>query len=234
MELPGRLSQPLYTLAEAASMLGTPKSTLGAWARGYDYPTRTGEIRHSSALVTETGKGRRGYPTLPFVGFAEATLLAAIRSTGVPMQRIRPALDRLREELGVEHALASQRLHTDGTELLLEMANAATPDSEPEYMVVRNNQGVLAEAIKDHLRHITFGESGYAEVIRLPRFGTADVIVDPRLGFGRPVFEHTGVAIEAVLDRFDAGESIISLADDFAVEPATIEQLIRASRPVAA
>ena len=34
--------------------------------------------------------------TLPFIGFAEAYVLSAFRHAGVPMQRIRPAVDYLR------------------------------------------------------------------------------------------------------------------------------------------
>jgi uncharacterized protein (DUF433 family) len=32
------------------------------------------------------------------------------------MQRIRPALDALEQEIGIEHALASRRLYSDGAE----------------------------------------------------------------------------------------------------------------------
>jgi hypothetical protein len=45
--------------------------------------------------------------TVPFVGFAEAFGLGALRKAGVPMQRVRPAVKRLNDEIGLEHALAS-------------------------------------------------------------------------------------------------------------------------------
>jgi hypothetical protein len=56
---------------------------------------------------------------MPFIGLAEAYALAAFRHAGVPMQRIRPAIDVLARELGVEYALASRRLYTDGAEVHL-------------------------------------------------------------------------------------------------------------------
>ena len=55
---------------------------------------------------------------IPFVGLAESMVLAAVRRSGVPMQRIPPALDAPEQEIGVEHALASRRLYSDGAELL--------------------------------------------------------------------------------------------------------------------
>jgi hypothetical protein len=36
------------------------------------------------------------------------------------MQRIRPAIDVLSQEVGLEHALASRRLYTDGAEVLFD------------------------------------------------------------------------------------------------------------------
>lgn len=50
---------------------------------------------------------------MPFVGLAEGLVLAACRQARVPLQRIRPTLQRLQQDLG-EHALDSQRLDTDG------------------------------------------------------------------------------------------------------------------------
>jgi hypothetical protein len=98
-----RLSVPLFTLRESAAYLHTPVSTLHAWAQPTD----------GEPLVTVFPRaGRRA--TVPFVGFAEAFVLGALRGAGVPMQRIRPAVAKLSDEIGLEHALASQCVYTDG------------------------------------------------------------------------------------------------------------------------
>jgi len=49
------------------------------------------------------------------------------------MQRVRPAIDVLARELGLEHALASRRLYTDGAEVLYGYARHAsdTPGETP-------------------------------------------------------------------------------------------------------
>lgn len=107
-----RFSSPLYTVAEAARYLDVPASTLNSWAKGY---RRTGRGRQAvvgSPVLTTVRSVRRG-PVIPFVGLAEGLVLTAMRRAGVPLQRIRPALVRLDEELGLQHALASRRLYTD-------------------------------------------------------------------------------------------------------------------------
>ena len=75
-------------------------------------------------IVTSVGEPRRNQPLIPFVGLTEATALAAVRGSGVPMQRIRPALRELQEGLGLRHALAHKKLYTDGSELLYDFLGA--------------------------------------------------------------------------------------------------------------
>jgi hypothetical protein len=72
-------------------------------------------------LVTVFPRAGRS-ATVPFVGFAEAFVLSALRSAGVPMQRIRPAVAKLSAEIGLDHALVSKRVYTDGAELIFDCA----------------------------------------------------------------------------------------------------------------
>jgi hypothetical protein len=58
--------------------------------------------------ITAVRPERRQDAAIPFVGFAEGYVLATFRHAGVPLQRIRPAIDALKLEIGVNHALASQ------------------------------------------------------------------------------------------------------------------------------
>jgi hypothetical protein len=67
--------------------------------------------------------------TLPFVGFAEGFVLSPLRKAGVPMPRIRPAVARLSAEIGLDHALVSKRVDTDGAELIRTRRAATTKRS---------------------------------------------------------------------------------------------------------
>ena len=110
-----RFTKPIYTVAEAASYLGVPRSTFDTWVRGYVRRPEGRKVVRGDALLTSIPGARL---TIPFVGLAEGMVLAAFRETGLPLQRIRPALDRLRHEVGLEHAPASSNLYTDGAEVL--------------------------------------------------------------------------------------------------------------------
>jgi len=57
------------------------------------------------------------------------------------------------------------------------------------------------------------------------------VVIDPFLAFGKPVLVGTGVPTAVVFRRFDAGESIADLADDYGMHPAQAEEAIRYEVP---
>ena len=182
-------------------------------------------------IITATAADRRGEPTIPFVGLAEALVMAAVRRIGVPMQRIRPAIDALQEEIGVEHALASRRLFTDGAELLYDFGDSRRGTDEGEraleLVVARSGQLVFADLIRDYLRRITYAEDDYASVISVPAYERADVVADPTRSFGAPIFQRGGARVDDVLERFWSGETLQDVADEFGVPVAHIEDVVR-------
>jgi len=230
-----RFSTPLYTVAEAARALSVPPSTLATWAFGYERRSSTGRLTRSGPVLTAF-KSDSG-PSIPFIGLAEGMVLAAIRREGVPLQRIRPALEILKSEIGIEHALASKCLYTDGAELLFDLVGEL-PDEEAhlvlELIVVRSGQRVFTEVIRGYLKRISYAKDGYAKVIRLPGYSTAGVVADPKRSFGQPIFTHGGVRVADVLDRFWTGDDIETLVMEFGVPEPEVEDVIRvASRPAA-
>lgn len=214
-----RLSRPLFTLRESAAYLGVPVSTLHLWARG------------GEPLVTVFPRAGRT-ATVPFVGFAEGFVLSALRKAGVPMQRIRPAVAKLSHEFGLDHALASRRVYTDGAEVIFDYAKHA--GDRQLLTVVRTGQQHFEEVIRGYLKPITYGDDGWAEQLRLPAYTTAEVLVDPRQAFGQPLVVHGGARVEDLVDRFQAGDGLAEIAADFGVPEPELEDVIRVALRVAA
>jgi uncharacterized protein (DUF433 family) len=189
-------------------------------------------------VVTAIRSARAGAATIPFVGLAEGLVLAAIRRTGVPLQRIRPALARLQDELGLEHVLASHALYTDGAEVIYDFAEQAgdTPEAHcaRQLVVVRKGQHVFNGVIDDYLHRVKFAGDGYAERIHLPLYRTAEVVTDPRRGFGQPIFVHGAAKVEDVLGAFQAGASLDALAQEYGVPAVELEDALRVASRLAA
>lgn len=229
---------PLYTVADAARIVDVAPSTLTTWAKGYvrRVPGRADVV--GAPIISYLPSRQAKDPTIPFVGLAEAMVLAAVRRSGVPMQRIRPALDEMQASIGLDHALASKRLYTDGAELMFDYAESR-PDSDErrllrDLVVVRSGQRVFAETVEAYLRRIEYGPDGYASLIHVPAYEHAEVVADPTRSFGAPIFERGGARIDDVLQRFWTGESLEELSVEFGVPVDQLEDVVRvASRQAA-
>ncbi len=181
--------------------------------------------------MTESRRQQAQGPVIPFIGLAEGLVLAAMRRSGVPLQRIRPALGRLEAEFGLGHAQASRRLYTDGAEVLFDYAescdDATAARAARELVVVRNNQRVFNEIVESYLRRVEFGDDGHARLIHLPAYEVADIVVDPDRGFGQPVFARGGARLEHALALFPGGGSLEVVADEFGIPIDQLEDAFR-------
>jgi len=140
----------------------------------------------------------------------------------------------LAKEIGVEHALASKRLYTDGAEVLFDYANKHGEREVMELVVVRTQQRQFSEVVKGYLKRIHYGGDGWADSVRLPTYANSEVIVDPRIAFGLPLVVHGGARVEDLVDRFQAGDSVKEIAVDFSVPPDQVEDVIRVATRAAA
>lgn len=192
-----RFGVPLYTCAEAARCLGVPASTFRAWTRG------------GRPLVSGLPAEGRGWPCVPFAGLAEGMVLSALRQAGVPLRRVRPALELVRARIGVDHVLASREFSVRGARLLWE-AGAR------DLAVRRDGRYAFHPVIGRCLRRISYDER-YACRLLLPAYEVARIAVDPQINFGRPYFAHSGTPVFAVSGLLRAGETIEDVADDYGI-----------------
>jgi uncharacterized protein (DUF433 family) len=236
-------SVPLYKKAEAARIVRVPPNTLRNWAAPAPLAATTRfpsvavqasvglvepvQIRHDGLITVAEPRTPRG-ATIPFVGLTEAYVLAAFRQAGVPMQRIRPALRRLEEQMGLVQALASERLRTDGAEVLWDYGQQTDDQAEKEavgdLVVVRNGQGVFRPIVQDYLQRVTYRD-GWARVIDVGK-GKVDVTVDPYINGGQPTLARRGIAVVDILSRIRAGESSKSVASDYGMRISEVTALL--------
>ncbi len=220
-----RFTVPLYTVSEAASYLGVPRSTFDTWVRGYVRRPTQGKVVQGRALLTSVPGDRL---TIPFVGLAEGMVLAAFRETGLPLQRIRPALERLDKEMGLEHALASKHLYTDGAELLFDYAESQGDKQLRLLTVVRSGQRVFHDVIDQYLKRIEY-DGGWASRLTLPITEEPILVADPERSFGQAIFAHGAARLTDVIGRIDAGEDEQAVADDYGAPLADVQAALAAT-----
>jgi uncharacterized protein (DUF433 family) len=218
---------PAYTPVQAAVYLRLPVATVRAWAVGQQ---RHGEHPGFFKPVIEAQR-HHGKLAFSFVNLVELHVLSALRRVhDVPLPKIRKSLDYLRRHYGgIRNPLADLDLLTDGLDLWLdELGSFVSLSGE--------GQTGIREVLEAHLRRVDREPTGRA--VRLFPFirsvAPADeprtVMIDPEVSFGRPVLVGTGIPTRAIADRFNAGDTIHALAEDYDRPPEEIEEAIRWER----
>ena len=141
------------------------------------------------------------------------------------MQKIRPAIDYLQNQLGVQNPLARRELLTDGlsvfTEHLGDLLNLSA-----------GGQMAIKEILETYLERVEHDSDGLAN--RFYPFSRGEnrdspklIVIDPDISFGRPTIAGSGVRTEVVANFFDAGETIAQLAEEYRLDTSQIEEAVR-------
>jgi uncharacterized protein (DUF433 family) len=220
---------PVYALGEAARYLNVPSSTLSSWLKGRDYIA--GGKRRTWEPLVQIADSRKSL--LSFNNLVEAHVLKAIRTRhGVPMRGVHLALRQAREVHRIERLFLSDELRAveykpeDASgkgvgALFLEKLGQVEQISEGGQLVIRN-------ALTRHLERIERDASGLP--IRLfpfvSHYPERDILIDPRVSFGRPVLVKRGIRVSTLVDRIEAGESVEHVASDYGLDPTDIERAL--------
>jgi uncharacterized protein (DUF433 family) len=139
----------------------------------------------------------------------------------------------LERELGVEHALASKRLYSDGAVILYDYAEREDEELAGLTEVVSRQQ-VFSPVVAEYLSRIEYGADDWATRLASPVTRRQIVLVDPARSFGQPIFARGAAPVESVISRLKAGESIAEVAEDFGVPAGDVEDYLCAAVPLAA
>lgn len=203
---------PRYSTEEAARYLKIPESTLKAWIRGYK---RRGK-RHPGVL--QIADPQRGL--LSFFNLAEAYVLRFARTRDVPLNRIRLAMEYIREQFPNDrHPLLRQDLATYGGSIFIRKLGIPLNAS-------RHGQYGIRTVLKQHLRGIRRGPDGLPE--ELHPLLNKQIAINPLYSSGEPIVAGTGIMVSILVARSGAGDDPDEIARDYGIRRATIEQAIKA------
>jgi len=205
-----RFAEPLLTAAQAGAHLAVPRSTINQWT--------------AAGLLHGVVTAPRFEPTMPLVAVAQAQVLHGLRRWGLSSAEIRRAARRLRAEFGA-YALLTQRLASDGVSLL---RNMSEPGDALAWERVADGQAVLPKVVDDHVHYFEWDHEGYPQRLTLRSYAGhgADVVLDPRFGYGQPVFAATKIRVSDVVRQFVAGEPTDQIADDYGLSPGEVDAVV--------
>lgn len=211
---------PSYTISDVADYINVPVATLRNWVRGRLYPTVQDGIKRSPPLIRMADPDRN---LLSFTNLAEAHVLSAIRRRhGIQMDKVRIALEFLEREMDSAHPLLEREFLTDSKELFIrELHHVINLNREGQYVIEKMLDNYL-----DRISRDPDGKPLRLYPVGLDPTGARPVMVDPRISFGRLVVTGTGIPVDVLAGRFNAGESLEELAEDYNCEKKAIETAI--------
>jgi uncharacterized protein (DUF433 family) len=208
-----RFSDGLLTTGETASYLQVPHSTLSDWLAR----RAAGE-----PLVHQVEPARAGQPSIPFVAVAEAYVLRSLRNMGLRMSQIRESAEAVRKAFDTPYGLVSHRIATDGVDIFVEQGLG-------DLRRARDGQTPIREVVDGYLRYLSWDDGDdFPSSLRLRQYGAVPVVIDPRFGHGLPVVSANRVPVKAVVDLWEAGESVEDIAYEYDMEPGEVAELCQA------
>ncbi|MDQ3152241.1 MAG: DUF433 domain-containing protein [Actinomycetota bacterium] len=213
------LDRRVYALSDVDRLLALPSGTARRWIDGYD----RGAVHYPPVIRVERTRDE----AVTWGEFVEARLLAEFRSRGASMQRLRPAVVRLREEFGCYPlAHASPFLDVEGRELVRRVQDQVGITGHEMLVVVRSGQVMMSAPVTDFVGDMRYSSGADREVTAVvpARFGQF-VTLDPLHQYGRPVVR--AVPTDVVAEQFRAGETTETIADLFDLTVVQVEQALR-------
>jgi uncharacterized protein (DUF433 family) len=209
-----------YGVTEAAQYLRVPYQTLRYWLTGFG---------KQPPIIKIAAENR-----LSFMNLLECHVLVGMRRHyNLRLPKVRAALIEMEKQIPSPHPLLNRSLETDGVDVFLNHLGRVVNLS-------RHGQNEFGPFLKMHLRRIELDPKGLFKFFPFvvertptePRF----ILIDPRVGFGKPVIAGTGIHTATIAARFNARESVDDLAKEYGRTKREIEEAIRweQAQPIAA
>jgi uncharacterized protein (DUF433 family) len=215
---------PAYGLSEASVYLKVPKTTLRYWLTGFG---------KQSPIIAPV----ESVPTrLSFLNLLECHALAGMRKIyNLKLPKVRSALRKVSEQFPQPHPLITEVFLTDRKDLFIDRMGQIVN-------VSRRDDQLSMDFYFMHLERVETNSKGafkFFPFVVEPRPSEPKIIeIDPMVGFGKPVIAGTAISTAMIASRFNARESITSLAEEYGCTPQQIEEAIRWERalpvPIAA
>ncbi len=179
----------LYSIADAARLLGAPKSSVYRWANA-----RTGLVpRHFDA----------NEQIITFVELMELQFIKMFRDEGVSLQAIKKASRKAATTFESDYPFSVKRFDTDGKTIF------ATLVSEHQGKLLledlEKGQLVFASILRPFFHKLDYSSVDETVTRFWPRGKKGRVVLDPARKFGKPIDAQTGVATGAIADAVSAG-----------------------------
>lgn len=208
-----RLTIPAYRVAEAARYADTSTQTINNWQK----------IREAHRAVIGP-RARRA--SLSYLQLIEVGVVAAMRKSGVKLTKIRNTREYLARKFASDFPFAEYRFKHNGRDLFVS-EDQFVSEGDKDKLVVVSESGQLAwnQILSRLLSEFEYDEELEKAVSWKVDGEHSPIRIDPRIAFGAP--QVNGIPTWALRERWNSGESLADIADDYCLEKQLVSTALR-------
>ena len=197
------LQTGIYSVTEAANLIGVSARKVRGWIDGWP--------NGKTAVVTNDVGWVDKQLALSFANLMELRFIAFFANAGVSLKEIRGIMNDVRSELNRPHPFATNIVFkTDGVKIVAEIARRNGVQDLLDLKSKNFEIGVVVyKSLKDG---VVYDPKGHAEAWYPRQHFAPNVIIHPRLAFGRPVLKGRGIPTETIADTAKAEGSVETAA----------------------
>jgi uncharacterized protein (DUF433 family) len=153
----------------------------------------------------------------------EVAVVAAFRKAGVTLKNIRETREYVAQQLKAEYPFAQYQFKADGKRLVMDFQQIEGERGKGKILRPDQNGQLAWESILGRLNEFDYEDHGI--VIKWRVAGDkSPIIIDPRVAYGAPAIKGTPTWV--VSGRWDAGETVKEIAEDFDLTPQEVREAL--------
>lgn len=216
---PNLRSAGIYSVAEASALIGASPQKVRAWVEGWPRTDTPPMIENDLGWVDNQ-------LAFSFANLMELRFIAFFADANVKIREIRSIMEEVRAQVQRPHPFATNVVFmTDGVKIVAEIAHK---NGVASLFDLRTKNFEMKDVVYRSLKEgIVYDPAGDAQAWFPRQLLAPNVIIHPKLAFGRPVLKGTNIPIEAIVDSVRSEGSIEGAAIVFEITKRKVEEAVR-------
>ena len=217
------LSSGIFTISEAALLLGVPSRRIRWWTSN----------PHTAPIITKTVPSIDHRIALSFVNLVEAYFINTFSQWGMHLNSIRVMAKEARVFLNHEHPFATEMIFkTDGKKIFVQTLEKT---GDPKLYDLKAHNWAMPAILEKAFKHdVLYGPSGLASLWYPRKEKSPNVVINPKIAFGKPAIEKYGVPTKTLFEAAVASNSTIaSVAEWYEIPLKLVRQAVAFERQIA-
>lgn len=212
------LRQGIYSVAEAASLIGAPQAKVRGWIDGWRSSGKPAVVANDLGWVDSQ-------LALSFANLMELRFVTFFSNAGVRLSEIRAIMEEVRVAMLRPHPFATNIVFkTDGVKIVAEVAKR---NGVRDIYDLRSKNYELETIIYQSLREgVVYDPRGEARAWYPRKHLAPNVLIHPSVAFGQPALKGCGIPTEAIADTARAERSIEMAAAIFEISTKRAQEAV--------